>query len=186
MNKKEVNEIRRQLTPDRGLKKIYGCYVNTKKEIISYIEESLSLMPEFEAQKFSSLLKKCLSGVLGKNLIDIVFSTQQVADSEEHRLLTALRTSSLQDREARDAFYQKVIDSLEMDGSNYLVLLAADTYDVPTRGKDDEVMEDASDTVFTYFICCVCPVKDGKEELGYYAGDNDFHSCIPTQIVGAP
>lgn len=186
MNKKEVNEIRRQLTPDRGLKKIYGCYVNTKKEIISYIEESLSLMPEFEAQKFSSLLKKCLSGVLGKNLIDIVFSTQQVADSEEHRLLTALRTSSLQDREARDAFYQKVIDSLEMDGSNYLVLLAADTYDVPTRGKDDEVMEDASDTVFTYFICCVCPVKDGKEELGYYAGDNEFHSCIPTQIVGAP
>ena len=68
MNKKEINEIRRQLTPDRGLKKIYGCYVNTNKEIISYIEESLALMPEFEAQKFSSLLKKCLSGVLGKNL----------------------------------------------------------------------------------------------------------------------
>ena len=43
MNKKEINEIRRQLTPDRGLKKIYGCYVNTNKEIISYIEESQPL-----------------------------------------------------------------------------------------------------------------------------------------------
>lgn len=187
MNKKEINEIRRRLAPDKGsVNKIYGCYVNTNKEIISYIEESLGLMPEFESQKFCSLFKKCLSGVLGKNLIDIVFSTQQVADSDEHRLLSALRNSSLQDREAREAFYQTVIQSLDMEGSNYLLLLVSDTYDVPTRGKDDEVLEDASDTVFTYFVCCICPVKDGKEELGYYAGDNEFHSCIPTQIVGAP
>ncbi|MGI5893845.1 MAG: DUF4317 domain-containing protein [Candidatus Merdivicinus sp.] len=187
MNKKEVNEIRRRLSPEKHcISKIYGCYVNTNREIISYLEESFGLMPEFEAEKYSSLLKKVLSGTIGKNLIDIVFSTQQVADSDEHRLLSALRNSGLQDREARDCFYQKVIDSLDMDGSNYLILLATDTYDVPTRGKDDELLMDASDTVFTYVLCCVCPVKDGKEELGYDPGENEFHSCTPVQIVGAP
>ena len=61
-----------------------------------------------------SLLKKGLSGSLGKNLIDIVFSTQQVVDSEEHRLLTTLRDSQLKDNEARQTFYRKVIDSLDM------------------------------------------------------------------------
>ena len=44
-------------------------------------------MPQEEAEKYLGLLKKALSGTLGRNLIDIVFSTQQVADSEEHRLL---------------------------------------------------------------------------------------------------
>ena len=48
------------------------------------------MMPQEESEKYLSLLKKGLSGSLGKNLIDIVFSTQQVADSEEHRLLTTL------------------------------------------------------------------------------------------------
>ena len=187
MNKKEVNEIRRRLSPVRSaISRIYGCYVNTNREIISYLEEPFGLMPEFETDKYFSLLKKVLSGTMGRNLIDIVFSTQQVADSDEHRLLSALRSTRLQDRETRDAFYQKVIDSLEMDGSNYLILLACDSYDVPARGKDDETQEDASDTVFTYVVCCICPVRDGKTELGYFPGENEFHSCTPVQIVEPP
>lgn len=72
------------------------------------------MMPQEESEKYLSLLKKGLSGSLGKNLIDIVFSTQQVADSEEHRLLTTLWDSQLKDNEARQTFYHKVIDSLDM------------------------------------------------------------------------
>ena len=41
---------------------------------------------------------------------DLVFSTQQVADSDEHRLLMSLRDSELQDLEARQAFYQKAVE----------------------------------------------------------------------------
>ena len=48
-------------------------------------------LPQEEAEQYLGLLKKALSGTLGKNLIDIVFSTRQVVDSEEHRLLSALR-----------------------------------------------------------------------------------------------
>ena len=58
------------------------------------MDESLGIMPQEEAEKYLSLLKKTLSGTLGKNLMDIVFSTQQVADSEECRLLAALRSSN--------------------------------------------------------------------------------------------
>ena len=49
------------------------------------MDESLGRMPQEEAERYLGLLKKVLSGTLGKNLIDIVFSTQQVMDSEEHR-----------------------------------------------------------------------------------------------------
>ncbi len=187
MNQKEINELKRRFRPDKNaIGRIYGCYVSGGKEVISYIDESLGMMVVEEAEKYLGLLKKTFSGALGKNLIDIVFSTQQVADSDEHRLLMALRDSGLKDGEVRQEFYQKVIGNLDMGEGNYLILLAHDTYDVPYRGKDDEEQADASDTVFSYVVCCICPVKDGKLELGYCAGENEFHNCAPSQVVSAP
>ena len=66
-----------------------------------------------------------------------------MADSEEHRLLQTLRQTSLQDAAARETLYRKIIDALDMADSNYLILLAADTYDVPHRGKDGLTQADA-------------------------------------------
>ena len=187
MNQKEISELKRRFRTDKNaIGRVYGCYVSGKKEVISYIDEPLSMMPLEEAEKYLGLLKKVFSGALGKNLIDIVFSTRQVADSDEHRLLMALRDSRLKDGEVRLEFYRKVIDSLDMGDSNYLLLLAHDAYDVPHRGKDDETLEDASDEVFSYIVCCVCPVKDGKLELGYCPGENEFHNRAVCQVVSPP
>ena len=186
MNKKEISELRRRFKPEKNnISQVHGCYVNGKGEVISYIDESLRTMPQEEAEKYLSLLGKALSGTPGKNLIDIVFSTAQVVDSDEHRRLTGLRDSKLQDGEARQAFYQKVIDSLDMGDSNYLILLAHDSYDVPSRDRNGD-KQDASDTVFSYILCCICPVKDGKTELGYCPGENEFHNCVPSQLVAQP
>ena len=186
MNKKEISELRRRFKPEKNnISQVHGCYVNGKGEVISYIDESLRTMPQEEAEKYLSLLGKALSGTPGKNLIDIVFSTAQVVDSDEHRRLTGLRDSKLQDGEIRQEFYQKVIDSLDMGDSNYLILLAHDSYDVPSRDRNGDKQDD-SDTVFSYILCCVCPVKDGKAELGYCPGENEFHNCVPSQLVAQP
>ena len=187
MNQKELSELRRRFRPERSaVSRVYGCYVNGSGEIISDLDESLGAMPQEEAEKYLGLLKKALSGTLGKNLIDIVFSTQQVMDSPEHRLLTGLRDSALKDGALRQDFYRKVIDALDMGGNNYLILLAHDVYDVPYRSRDDQDQADASDQVFSYLVCCVCPVKEGKPELGYFPGENEFHSCSAGQVVSPP
>ena len=187
MNKKEISELRRRFSPDKNaIGHIYGCYVNTKKEIIAYLDESLATMPPEEAEKYLGFLKKALSGTQGKNLIDIVFSTQQVVDSPEHKLLMSLRETELKDPAVRQAFYDKVIESLDMDGSNYLVLLAHDAYDVPFKAKDGLTFDQVSDTMFHYVVGCVCPVKEGKAALGFYAAQNEFHSYGTNQVVGQP
>ena len=99
MNRKELGELRRRFRPDRSaISRVYGCYVNSAREIVSYLDESLGRMAQEEVEKYLGFLKKALSGQLGKNLIDIVFSTQQVADSDEHRLLSALRSTELKVR----------------------------------------------------------------------------------------
>ena len=192
MNQKELNELRRRWKPDKNaISRIYGCFVNSNKEIITDLDESLGMMTQEEAEKYLSLLKKALSGALGKNLIDIVFSTQQVMTGEEHRMLMELRTSGAKDARVRQAFYQKVIQSLDMGESNYLLLLANDSYDVPHRNHD-ALRAEGSDEVFSYILCAVCPVKTGKTELGYFSGDNEFHSrrswafCSQPLITAAP
>lgn len=63
-----------------------------------------------------------------------------------------------------------------MQESNYLILLAADAYDVPHRGKDDILLADAGDTVFLYFVCAACPVKAPTLALRYDIERNEFHS----------
>ena len=152
MNQKELGELRRRFRPEKcAISRIYGCYVNTNREIISYVDAPLGTLSQEEGEQFLALLKKSLSGTLGKNLIDIVFTTQQVADSDEHRLLSALRESALRDGDVREEFYRKVIDALDMGDSNYLILLAHDAYDVPGRGKDGETMEDGVYKVKTLF-----------------------------------
>ncbi len=186
MNQKEVSELRRRWRTDKNSAvHIYGCFVNGGGQIVSELDEPVALMPQQEAETYFGLLKKSLSGQLGKNLIDIVFSTRQVMDSGEHRLLSSLRSGNLRDLDARREFYRRVTECLDMDGSSYLLLMACDSYDVPRRGQDGEVQPDASEEVFTYILCCVCPVKDVKVELGYFPGDNEFH-CVSGQVVSAP
>lgn len=102
MNQKELNEIRRRFKLDKNaFSKIYGCYVNSNKEIISYVDASMGLMSQEEQEMYLGLLKKSLSGALGRNLMDIVFSTAQVADSDEHRLLQTIRQTDARDQNSR-------------------------------------------------------------------------------------
>ncbi len=112
MNDKEIGEIRRHLKRERSnITALYGCYVNANKEIITEYRQSTGIMPENESDKYFAVLRRVLSGSIGRNLIDITFKTSQVAGSPEHQLLMDLRESKLKDDEKRMAFYQKVIDS---------------------------------------------------------------------------
>ena len=187
MNQKELNEIRRRFKPDRdSITRIYGCYVNVAGEIVSYIDMSVGLMPEEEAEMYIKLLKKSISGTLGRNLLDIEFSTSQVSGSEEHGLLMKLRDSELKDEAARESFYTKIIESVDIGDKSYVILLASDTYDVPFRGGDGEVWSEGSDEVFRYFICGVYPVKDASMALRYFADEKEFRSTSTGHIVAAP
>ncbi len=185
MNQKELGEIRRRIRPEHNsIQHIYGCYVNTNKEIIADLDESLGLLTHEEQEKYLALLKKALGGALGKNLLDISFATKQVMDSEEHRLLSALRKCHLEDAGLRDAFYHSVIENIDMGEENYLILLVCDRYDVPHYGKDGS--DDDRGDVYEYLLCSICPVKTGKLELGYEPEEKRFHSAFAGQVVAAP
>ncbi len=186
MNDKEISEIRRHLRRDRSnMTALYGCYVNDNKEIITEFRQSTGMMPENEGDKYFALLRRTLSGSIGRNLIDITFKTSQVADSPEHKLLMGLRESKCADEELRGELYKKIIDNVVMEG-NYLILLGCDSYDVPFRSKDDSHQRDQSEEVYTYILCTICPVKQTKANLHYVPEEKLFHDGAMNQMVSAP
>ncbi len=183
MNEKEIGELRRRISPDKtSIQRIRGCYVTEQREILSTFNSSLAMLNEIETEELLAIIKKTLSGGLGKNLIDIEFSTHQVVSGEEHKLLSELRTSSLENDEAVDKLYKAIIESVQIEGS-YLILLASDKYDVFSYSGDGSKDEDSA-TVFSYFLCSICPIKLTKPALSYY-GD-EFHSVAANSVISNP
>ncbi|MEG1755236.1 MAG: DUF4317 domain-containing protein [Clostridia bacterium] len=186
MNEKEIRELRRRFRADRNnISSVYACYVNEGKKIISMFEETLSGKSQEEADQYLNLLKKTLSGSLGKKLVELSFSVQQVMDSDEHRLLTMLRESALKDDNLLETFFQRIIENLNIEGS-YLILLAHDVYSVPYRSSDDELQKDVCETEFAYVVCAICPVKLTQPELSYYSLENRFHAGSSLYVASTP
>ncbi len=163
MNDKDIAKIRRRFhTEKSNISRICGCYVNENRDIISTFNQSLGLMSEDESEQMLALLKKTLSGTLGKQLYPVDFSTKQATEGEEHKLLSTLRNSSLEDKEALQEFYQKVIASLQIEG-NYMIVLATEACDVfGTSAEESE-----SFGVYRYILCAICPLSSSKVTMAY-------------------
>lgn len=185
MNEKEIAEIRRRFNVNKSnINHIRGCCVGSEKQILAEFDQSMAFLTEEESAQILAVIKKTLSGYIGKNLVDIEFSTKQVLESEEHKILMDIRKSTLSDDAAVHSLYEKIISSVDMEG-NYIILLATDKYDVPSHGVDGE-KKDESNEIFTYFICCICPLKTSKSQLGFYVSGNPFRSVSADTVVSMP
>ena len=185
MNEKEIAELRRRYRSDRtNISRLFGCFVNEKKEIISEFEQSLGAMSEDDADGMLTVLKKIFSGAQGRNLHEIEFSTAQVNESEDYRLIYNLRDCKLTDAEQRGELYSKIVASLEMEG-NYMILLAHDAYDVFEYGADGE-KDVESNTVFSYIVCAICPIKAAKQSMSYYMPGKCFRSIGADTLISRP
>ena len=186
MIKQEINEIKRLYTPNNcSITRICGCYVDGEKNKKTEFKEAFLSLPEEEIFKYFELLRKTLSGNIGKNLLNLEFPMDSEVSGGPQDLLLRLRDSKLKDDSLLEEFYDRIIDSYEFVG-NYLIVLIHDAYDVPGKTTDGLTMEDASDTVYEYIMCCICPVALSKPGLSYDAQSNEFHNRIRDWVVNMP
>ena len=186
MIKQEINELKRLYTPSNcSITRICGCYVDGEKNKKTEFKEAFLSLPEEEIFKYFELLRKTLSGSLGKNLLNLDFPLLSEQEGGTQAALLALRDSKLKDDALIEEFYDRIINTYEYVG-NYLILLIHDAYDVPGKTTDGLTMDDASDTVFEYIMCCICPVNLSKPGLSYDSINNEFHNRIRDWVVEMP
>ncbi len=186
MVKPELNELKKQFTPRNcSINRICGCYVDGEKNIKTTFSESFLNLPEEETFKYFEILRKSLSGTIGKTALNMEFPLNQESDGGTQEFLMRLRESKLKDDAILNQFYDMVINYFDYVG-NYLVLLICDTYDVPNKTTDEIINDDASDTVYDYIMCAICPVNLSKPGLSYDAMANEFHNRIRDWVVELP
>ncbi len=182
----EVLEIRKQFKHENcSITKVSGCYVDGEKNIKTKFTESFLCLPEEETFKYFEIFKKTLSGTLGKNLINMEFPTSTEFDGGTQQFLLKLRDSELKNETLVDEFYNKVIQFYDFTG-NYLILLLYAAYDVPGKTSDKLLMDDASDEVYRYILCSLCPVKLSKPGLSYNEETNLIQKRIQDWVVTMP
>ena len=186
MNKKEVLEIRKQFTPANcAITRIAGCYVDHEKNKKMESKSAFLSLPEEEAFKYFDIFKKTLYGTIGKNMLNMEFPIDQEMPGGTQEFLMKLKASKLEDDMLLEEFYDKVIATYEYAENYYIILIHA-MYDVPGRSSDNLEMFDASDEVYEYLVCSICPVSLSKAGLSYNAESNCIQDRIRDWVVDMP
>lgn len=186
MNKKEISEIKKQFNERHcSISKICGCYVDGDKNIKTTFKQSFLSLDTEEMFKYFEILRKSLSGSIGKNLRTLDFPLECEKEGGTQEFLLRLRDSKLTDDELIEDYYQKIIDSYDYVG-NYLILIIHDSYDIPGKTSDGIDMDDASDEVYEYVLTSICPVNLSKPGLSYNPNDNIFVNRIRDWVVEMP
>ena len=186
MNKTEVSEIRKLFGKDGyRIDSLAACYVSIEKGKTFVIKEALSSLSEEELLSHLSIFHKCLGGTLGKNLINMEFPLEAEFGEGQQKFLLELRDSGLKDEEKLEKFFDLIIANYPSSDKYYIVAIHGN-YDVPGKGKDGETLEDASDVIYEYILCAICPVKLSKAALGYDSDANRIGERVRDWVVEAP
>lgn len=186
MNKKEISEIKKLFANENSvISTICGCYVDGDKNKKSMMREAFLSLPQDEMHKYMAIFRKCMTGTLGRNILNMEFADAATEVTVSQQKLMDLRDSELRDDAVLETFYDEIIANYNT-ADNYLILLVYGVYDVPGRTSDGIEMEDASDEIYRHILCCICPVKLSKPGLSYNSEQNGFHERIRDWVVDMP
>ena len=187
MNKKEVAEIKKRFTKTKcSFTRLCGCYVDAEKQKRLTLKEAFLSLPEEEMFKYIDIFRKTLSGSIGKTMLNMEFPIEQETKEDgTQRFLMKLLESKLTDDDLLNEFYDKII-SVYNYPENYFIILTHDAYDIPKITSDGVENFDASEYVYDYILCCICPVKLTKPGLCYNAETNHIQDRIRDWVVEAP
>lgn len=172
MNKKDISEIKKLFKKDGGaIDHICGCMIDGEGKRRMEFRDAFYSLSDEEADRYFEIFKKALSGTLGKNLHSLEYTIEQETEGEAYKLLDELRQSALKDDEVLDRFYSAVASTYSIGDSYYVVLLHCN-YDVPGKGTDGLEQDDGSEEVYSFFMCCLCPVELSDAGLFYNTAEN--------------
>ena len=160
MNKKEIAEIRKNFSDDCGfftVGHVLSAFVDSEKNLKYKSNRLYNTLPAEESELIMIILKKALSGQIGKNLLEYQFPKEAYEEGNSQHLLYNVMKSKLLDEELADKFLNTIVEKMEYV-STYAIFSAHCTYNVLRKNKNDDFGEDA-DLEYNFVITAICPVN---------------------------
>ena len=185
MLKTEIDEVKKQLTPAKSsIDRIVGCYVNGEEKRIADFSSNYLALDELDVKLYSDLLKKGLSGNVGKTLFPVEFDKNEMKLGGKQDSLIKIVKDGFRTDAMREAFFDNIIASYTERLANYMILAVHNCYDVPVKGTDNDRSE--SDEVYEYIQVIICPVEAQKTQIIYNPKKGGFEPEPITYVVKPP
>ena len=176
MNKKELNELKKNFSDDCGyftINNVVSAFVDSEKNIKYKSVDLYSTLSQDESEQIMLNLKKVLSGQLGKNLNEFAFPQSSYAEGGAQKLLYDNMMAKFKDEALIDAFLQRITEKVAYV-STYAIFSAHCTYSVFAKNKNDELTEE-SEMNYNFLITAISPVNTRFDGLIY---DDESNSII--------
>lgn len=160
MNKKEINEIKRNLDKDSGfftINHVVTACVDAEKKIKCMTNQMNNLIAEDESELIVAYLKKILSGSIGKNLLEYHFPNDAYLEGGAQLFMNEVLRSKLTDSDLVQKYIDRIIEKMEYV-STYTIFVAYCTYAVISKNKNLE-SDIESDNNYNFLITAICPVN---------------------------
>ncbi len=160
MNKKEINEIKRNLDKDSGfftINHVVTVCVDAEKKIKCMTNQMNNLIAEDESELIVAYLKKILSGSIGKNLLEYHFPKDAYLEGGAQVFMNEVLRSKLTDADIVQKYIDRIIEKMEYI-STYTIFVAHCTYAVINKNKNLE-SDIESDSNYNFLLTAICPVN---------------------------
>lgn len=175
MNKKEINEIKKNFSDDCGfftVNHVVTAFVDAEKNIKCKTNQIYNIIPQEESELIMANLKKVLSGRIGSNLMEYAFPKDAYLEGGAQKFLYGVLKSKLTDDEAVDNFLNAIVEKVEYV-STYTIFAAHCTYSVLNKNKMGE-LEDEAESDYNFIITAICPVNLRIDGLIYNEESNSI------------
>lgn len=177
MNKKEINEIKKNFSDDCGfftVNHVVQAFVDSEKNIKFKSNQLYNTMPADESELIMIILKKVLSGSVGKNLLEYQFPKDAYLEGGTQPFFYEIMKSKFLDDELTDKFLNTITEKMEYV-STYAIFSAHCTYSVLNKNKSGEISEDAESEIdYNFIITAICPVNLRIDGLIYSDESNEI------------
>ena len=184
INRDDMLELTRRMNPSRNcFARVAGAYMDEEGYDNGTFNIHFGKLSQAETKRNLELAKAVPFAKTNEQLKEYKFPKGVDRQKGMWPLLTALKKAGLKDDALMSIFYEVVGENYKTDGE-YAIFVFYGSYDVPTKGKDNEWME-GSEEVYDFLVCTVSPLEGeyepGKPEFGFLfpafidrSSDNDY------------
>ena len=170
INRDDMLELTRRMNPSRNcFARVAGAYMDEEGYDNGTFNIHFGKLSQAETKRNLELAKAVPFAKTNEQLKEYKFPKGADRQKGMWPLLTALKKAGLKDDALMSIFYEVVGENYKTDGE-YAIFVFYGSYDVPTKGKDNEWME-GSEEVYDFLVCTVSPLEGeyepGKPEFGF-------------------
>jgi hypothetical protein len=169
MNKKELNEIKKNFSDDCGFFTINSflfAFVDPEKKIKYKENKPYSIIPDDEREVVTDTLKKVLTGTIGKHLVEYEFPNEAYEEGKAQKVLYDIVSAKMKDEELTDAFLNRIVENIDYAAS-FTILAAHCTYSIKKKNKNDDDDIDNMSEEYNFIVTAICPANTNDVGLFY-------------------